>query len=62
MRPDPAKQQATQTSGAKDEARDLDRHGQKIAPANRPEAQAEDEATALDRTRSRDPGFGRGHA
>jgi hypothetical protein len=61
MRPDPAKQQATQTSGKKDEAKDLDRHGQKVSPANRPEGQAEDEATALDRTRSRDPGFGRGH-
>ena len=61
MRPDPAQQQATQKSGAKDEARDLDHRGQKVSPANRPEAQAEDEATALDRTRSRDPGFGRGH-
>jgi hypothetical protein len=61
MRPDPAKQQATQTSGKKDQAKDLDHHGQKVSPANRPEAQAEDEATALDRTRSRDPNFGRGH-
>lgn len=61
MRSDPAKQQATQHSGRKDEAKDLDHHGQKVSPANRPEAQAEDNATALDRTRSRDPGFGRGH-
>ena len=61
MRPDPAKQTATQTSGRKDTARDLDDHGQKVAPANRPEGQAEDQASALDRTRSRDPNFGRGH-
>ncbi|GAB2510542.1 hypothetical protein [Lysobacter humi (ex Lee et al. 2017)] len=61
MRPDPAQQQVTQQSGRKDQAKDLDRHGQKVSPANRPEAQAEDDTTALDRNRSRDPNFGRGH-
>lgn len=61
MRADPAERQATQQSRKKDQARDLDQHGQKVSPANRPEAQAEDDATALDRTRSRDPNFGRGH-
>lgn len=61
MRTDPPDRRATQESGRKDEAKDLDRHGQNVSPANRPEAQAEDDATALDRTRSRDPGFGRGH-
>ena len=61
MRPDPAEKTATQTSGKKDEARGLDHHGQKVSPAHRPEAQAGDDATALDRTRSRDPNFGRGH-
>ncbi|TCZ77880.1 hypothetical protein [Lysobacter sp. N42] len=61
MRPDPAKERATQTSGRKDEARDLDHHGQKLSPAHRPEAQAEDRAAGIDRTRSRDPNFGRGH-
>lgn len=61
MRENTAKQNATQQSGRKDDAKDLDRHGQKISPANRPEAQAEDDAAAIDRSRSRDPGFGRGH-
>lgn len=61
MRPDPAKQQATQTSGRKDQARDLDHSGQKLSPAHRPEAQAENDAAGIDRTRSRDPNFGRGH-
>lgn len=61
MRTDPAKSHATQKSGQKKDARELDRHGQKVSPAHRPEAQAEDDATALDRTRSRDPDFGRGH-
>lgn len=61
MRPDDQKLKATQQSGRKDEARDLEHHGQKVSPAHRPEAQAEDEAAGLDRTRSRDPGFGRGH-
>ena len=61
MRTDPAEQRATQESGQKNEARDLDHRGQKVSPAHRPEAQAEDDATALDHTRSRDPNFGRGH-
>lgn len=61
MRPDPAERRATQDAGQKKDARELDRHGQKVSPAHRPEAQAEDDATALDRTRSRDPNFGRGH-
>ena len=61
MRTDPAEQRATQDGGRKDDARDLDRHGQKVSPAHRPEAQAEDDASAIDRTRSRDPNFGRGH-
>lgn len=61
MRTDPAERRATQASGQKNEARDLDRHGQKISPAHRPEAQAEDDTSALDRARSRDPNFDRGH-
>jgi hypothetical protein len=61
MRTDPADRRATQKDGRKDEARDLDRHGQKISPAHRPEAQAEDDAAAIDRVHSRDPNFGRGH-
>ena len=61
MRTDPAERRATQKEGRKDEARDLDHPGQKISPAHRPEAQAEDDASALDRVHSRDPNFGRGH-
>ena len=61
MRPDNQKLKATQQSGRKTDARELDHHGQKVSPAHRPEAQAEDEASAIDRTRSRDPNFGRGH-
>jgi hypothetical protein len=61
MRTDPADQRATQKEGREDEARDLDRHGQKISPAHRPEAQAEDDAAGIDRIHSRDPNLGRGH-
>lgn len=61
MRSDPAARRTTRQSGQKKDARELDRRGQKMSPAHRPEAQAEDDATALDRTRSRDPNFGRGH-
>ena len=61
MRTDPAEQRATQTEGRTDEARDHDHHGQKISPAHRPEAQAEDDAAGIDRVHSRDPNFGRGH-
>ncbi|AXK72927.1 hypothetical protein DWG18_12000 [Lysobacter sp. TY2-98] len=61
MRTDPTDRRTTRDSRRKDEARDLDRHGQKVSPPNRPETQAEDTAAAIDRSRSRDPGFGRGH-
>ena len=61
MRTDPAEQTATQKEGRKDKARDLDHHGQKISPAHRPEAQAEDDASGIDKVHSRDPNFGRGH-
>ena len=61
MRTDPAEQRATQKEGRKDDARDLGHHGQKVSPAHRPEAQAEDDAAGIDKTRSRDPNFGRGH-
>ena len=61
MRTDPVERRTTHESGRKKDARDLDRHGPPLSPAHRPEAQAEDDTSAADRLRSRDPDFDRGH-
>lgn len=61
MRTDPVDRRTTREEGTKTEARDLGHRGQKVSSAHRSEAQAEDEAAPLDKVRSQDPNFGRGH-
>lgn len=60
MRPDPAKQQATQQERRKDEAGDLARQGQPTSLANRDRKDRADDGTGQEKVRSQDPNFGRG--
>lgn len=60
MRSDPAKQQATQTEGRKDEARDLDDRRQPGSVADRDRRAQPQEQAGEGVVRSQDPDFGRG--
>lgn len=61
MRPDPAKQQATQQEGRKDEARDLDDRRQPTSLANRDRQDRADDGDGQEKVRGQDPNLGRGH-
>ncbi|HZH42745.1 MAG TPA: hypothetical protein VEY50_01485 [Lysobacter sp.] len=61
MRPDAAKQNATQQEGAKDEAKDLENLRQPESAARREQDERGRDETARGRVRGQDPNFGRGH-